>query len=525
MSGSGRTVRGLVFAAVLGTLAGVLPASGQTPTGVGRSLSLGSIDRLDMTRPAVQAQLMEERNATLLSTGVVDPETYILGPGDIMGLEVPGAVSLSAEDIIGADGSITFPQVGTFRFGGMTLAQARKVLLSKSDRFLRGGRPELLLKTTRTFKVHVAGKVQNPGPVPASATTRVSEAIQGAGGFRIFADTRNIRVTHADGSMESADLMPFLLAGDLDGNPILRDGDIIFVPPRVATVEFRGAFLYPGRYDYVDGEELGAMLHFVQLLDRADRSHAIIQRFRDGVHWDTLSVDLSGVLTGEVQVPLRKRDRVLVRQIGDWHTGSIATVQGAVKFPGPIPVRRGVVRVATAIRMAGGYLDDAVPRRIILGRPFLPDSTMVQDPNSQRNFVQSLTTQRLHEMVVDLSEGEGPVVEPGDLITVPRMEDWIEVLGQVKHPGFYNYQPDWKIPDYVEAAGGWAAHADKSKTRLSRSRYGDVAYARDVEQPAPGDMIWVPERQPHTFWGFVKDFVSVGSQAFALVLVIQQALK
>lgn len=502
---------------------GTRPAAGQTPGSLGRSIS--NLNRLDMTRPAVQAQLMEERNAALLGTGVVDPETYILGPGDIMGLEVPGAFSLSAEDIVGADGTITFPQLGTLTVGGLTLARARDLLRSHAREILRGEAPNLLLKTTRTFKVHMAGQVGSPGPVPATATTRVSEAIQAAGGFRGRANFRNIRITHPDSSMEQVDLLPFILAGRLTKNVTLRDGDVVFVPRRTGAVEFQGAFLYPGRYDYVPGDELGNLLDLVQPLDRADRSGALIQRYRDGVRWDTLSVDLSGVLTGEVQVPLREGDRILVREIGDWHTSSTATVRGAVRFPGPIPVRRGAVRVGTAVRMAGGLMEDAVPQRIILGKPFLPDSTYVQDPNYQKNFVEGLTTQRLHETVVNLTEGEGPVVEAGDLITVPRMEDWVEVLGAVKHPGFYNYRPDWEVFDYVDAAGGLGAHADKSKTRLSRGRFGDIAYARDVEQPAPGDMIWVPERQPHTFWGFVKDFVSVGSQAFALILVIQQALQ
>jgi protein involved in polysaccharide export with SLBB domain len=98
----------------------------------------------------------------------------------------------------------------------------------------------------------------------------------------------------------------------------------------------------------------------------------------------------------------------------------------------------------------------------------------------------------------------------------------VEVLGQVKRPGFYDYQPGRMTEEYIEAAGGFAKLADKSKTRVSRGRFGDIGYARDVEVPAPGDVIWVPEKVPVGFWALAKDILSVTSQAAALVLVIRE---
>jgi protein involved in polysaccharide export with SLBB domain len=236
-------------------------------------------------------------------------------------------------------------------------------------------------------------------------------------------------------------------------------------------------------------------------------------------------VDLRSVLDGVAKIPLQAGDRVLFRAIGDWHTGAVAEVRGAVRYPGPVPVVRNQLTVAEAIDLAGGFLGDAIRERIILGRPFIPDTTGVHEPSSANNFVQGLTRQRNHETVVDLTKGEGPVVDPGDIISVPRFEGWIEVLGQVKHPGFYDYKEGWDFFDYIDAAGGFASYADKSKTKLSRGRFGDVAYAKDVEDPAPGDLIWVPEKKPFNAWAFVRDVVAVTSQAAALVIVVREAVK
>lgn len=507
-------------------MTGLNPAWGQTAQQrrIG-SLNLGDLERLDITRPAEQARLMEARNTELLGDGAVDPDTYILGPGDLLGLEILGAISLSAEDVIGADGNATFPQLGTFMLGGLTLSDARAQLKEQGSGLVRGGKVELLLKTLRTFKVFVTGRVSRPGSVRAAASTRVSEVILMVGGFKGGADSRNIEIIHRDGSKEYADLLPFLVAGDLEKNRLLIDGDVIRVQPRTDTIDFSGPVLFPGVYDFVEGDELGALLELFGFHPSANLTRATIQRYSSAVKWDTLSVDLGTVIDGVANVPLRRGDRIMFRSIPTWHLGATATIRGAVKSPGQVPVVRGALSVGAAIRLAGGLLEGAVPERVILGRPFLPDSTQVVDPSPLRNYVQGLTAQRLHEVIVDLTRGDGPTVDPGDVITVPLMEGWVEVLGQVKHPGYYTFYPEWKTRDYIEAAGGFAKLADKSKSRISRGRFGDVGYVEDVERPAPGDLIWVPEKLAFNFWVFARDFFAVTSQAVALVLVLRETIK
>lgn len=515
---------GLVISLALATVSGVALAQ-QGSSGLGTS-SLGSLDRLDVTRPAEQAQLMSARNALLLQTGSVDPDTYVLGPGDLLALEFLGAFSLSGEDVVSADGHVTFPQIGTFKVGGITLSKARRLITGRSEGLLRGGKPTLLLKSMRTFKIQIVGKVGIPGSHAASPTTRVSEVIQAAEGVIRDADVRNIRIIHTDGTTSHADLIPFLLAGRLDTNPILADGDVVFVPIRTEQVEFLGAVLQPGRYDFVEGDELGALLELVGLHPRVDRGWAILQRYTDGVHWDTLSVDLRSVLEGVSMVPLKPGDRVLIRSTGDWHTGAVAHVKGAVRFPGPVPVIRGGLTVRGAIDLAGGMMDEATAERVILGRWFLPDSTRGAEMNPEGQVLQSMTLQLLHEAVVDLSGGaEGPVVDPGDIITVPRFEGWVEVLGQVVRPGFYDYHGGWVARDYIEAAGGFASYADGNKTQVSKGRFGDIGYSKDMDELAPGDIIWVPEKTSIGFWTIFKDVLAVTSQAAALLIIVRNGVK
>jgi protein involved in polysaccharide export with SLBB domain len=455
----------------------------------------------------------------------VDPGTYVLGPGDRLSLEIRGAFSLSTLAEVAADGSITFPQLGTLDVAGRTLAEARDVVLGRGRELVRDSELDLVLSRTRVFKVYVVGEVLRPGPVRANPTMRVSEAVIAAGGVTEDGDLRNLRLLPRDGDAVPVDLAPFFLAGSLDSNPTLLDGATVLVPPRTARLEAYGAVLHRGSFPFVPGDRLARVLPLVGVSPLADSSEVVVQRFPPHDDWHTETLDLRAVLAGKADLALMPFDRILVRFREDWRPEEAVRVQGAVRRAGPVPVRRGEMRVADVLELAGGPTGDAVLQRVTLSRPSESDTLQVIDPTSTRGFLERLTNQEMHEDVVDLTAGPGPLVAPGDVISVPRDGGLVQVMGQVKVPGFYDHVADWRPRDYIDAAGGWAKQADKSQTRVTRGARGQVVFADDLERVAPGDLIWVPEKPKGDFWGTVRDVTTLVISFATLYLLIDQAGK
>lgn len=149
----------------------------------------------------------------------------------------------------------------------MTLAQAEQAVTVAIRRVYKANSVSLSLKKVRSFKVTVVGGVRKPGIVPASATDRVSEVIDRAGGLMFNASLlRRITGAVCDGMPSiAADLQRYLV-GELKYNPTLRGGDVVYVPvsSEKEVVEVSGEVGEPGKYEFHQGDLLFTALRFAK---------------------------------------------------------------------------------------------------------------------------------------------------------------------------------------------------------------------------------------------------------------------
>jgi hypothetical protein len=83
----------------------------------------------------------------------------------------------------------------------------------------------------------VLGAIPRQGSFPANTEYSLVEVISLAGGWSDLADFSRIRITRGAATgferpVMEADLTNFLETGDVKGIPVVRPGDIVFVPKK-----------------------------------------------------------------------------------------------------------------------------------------------------------------------------------------------------------------------------------------------------------------------------------------------------
>lgn len=162
---------------------------------------------------------------------------YRIVPGDKLVLDMgprPDAISnVRSEQLVRPDGRITVYPVGDVVAAGLTPMELQRSVTNLLSADLRAPRITVELAATASSLVHVVGRVERAGPVPAGPFMTVSQAIAAAGGFKDDAARNSVIVIHRDGarSVRVARVrMDRVLKGeDLQDVPLSRF-DIVFVP-------------------------------------------------------------------------------------------------------------------------------------------------------------------------------------------------------------------------------------------------------------------------------------------------------
>ena len=160
-------------------------------------------------------------------------DTYIIGEGDILAINVWHEAELTRIVPVRTDGKITLPLVGEMQAAGQTVEQLRSTIAEKLKHFLEAPEVSVMVQEQRSQFFTVVGKVMKPGSYPLGQRLTVMDGIALGGGFKDFAKTSKIQVvrTHRDGRVERLAFdYKRAVAGDLKQNFVLEQHDMIVVP-------------------------------------------------------------------------------------------------------------------------------------------------------------------------------------------------------------------------------------------------------------------------------------------------------
>lgn len=486
------------------------------------------------------SQIQYQTEPTVLS-GPIDPDQYLVGPGDRYAVTIWGAEILRYSEIVTPEGELVLPGIATTLVAGLSLAESKNRVRAKIRKSYRNVEIDVSLVELRRIRISVLGEVVSPASYVGQATELTSELILKAGGLLEIASRRNIRITRRSGEKRRVDLTRYHNLGDLDFNPPILDGDVIVVPAARKFVYIYGAIPRPGRFEFVPDESIGSLVELAGGFGRGAVTDTVeIRVFIDSTRTETHFFDVSTPEGKEYH--LRESDQVYVRFIPRWQDVELVAVEGEVAFPGSYGINEGDDRLLDVIERAGGLTQDASIRDAKLIRSAGVDEIDLEFERLKGVPVEEMTEteyayfktksrERRGTMVVNFEkllqgdDQENVLLKAGDRVFVPRNRETVAVSGQVANPGKVVFEEGKDYKYYINRAGGYGHDARKGKTRVIKGVTGEWIPAGDADPPVPGDVIWVPEKPERDWWQTIQDVARFTASIATVYLVIDQATR
>ena len=166
-----------------------------------------------------------------VASGVNVPPDYRLVVGDKLRIEVYKDPQLSQSLQIRPDGKITLPLIGDVMASGQTPLVLRDSIATSLKEYITNPVVTVIVVETQPQTFSVMGEVNNPGVYPYKGMVTMLDALAVAGGFKDFANTKNIIIQRS--TKAGLQRIPFNYkdAVKRDSKPVFVEaGDIIIVP-------------------------------------------------------------------------------------------------------------------------------------------------------------------------------------------------------------------------------------------------------------------------------------------------------
>ncbi|MEJ0084671.1 MAG: SLBB domain-containing protein [Pseudomonadota bacterium] len=419
------------------------------------------------------------------------PSDYLVGPGDQLNVQLFGAQNRNLRLTVGRDGRIGFPEIGPIAVGGRTFGAVSADIEQRVSRQMIGVRASVSMGDTRSMQVFVMGEAARPGSYTVSGLATITSALYASGGVKPIGSLRDIQLKRQGAVVRRLDLYDLLLRGDTNNDAKLLPGDVIFIPPVVATVAVDGEVNRPAIYE-IKGET--SVADIVQLAggptSEADTSRVALVRIDDQRARMVLDVPLD-VASGRGEL-VRRGDSLRVLRLRPTLDQGV-TLEGHVFQPGPLAWHEGL-RLTEVIGTVDALKPNADLNYILIRRELPPDRRIVmlsadlaaalRTPSSPKNIV---LMPRDRVIVFDLESGRREMITP--LLDEARRQaridqpsEIVRVDGRIKARGDYPLEPQMRVSDLIRAGGGLQDAAYGSKAELTRYRLeGEVRKTQLVE--------------------------------------------
>jgi protein involved in polysaccharide export with SLBB domain len=477
-------------------------------------------------------------NLSSLQTSELDPDQYMIGPGDKFYISIKGVEFTDLNTVVNVESALIISKAGIVDLKGKTLNQAKNEIRKKIMSLYKNVEISISLTEFKKIRINMTGEIKKPSPDSTSASNHISDALLKCGGLNADADLRNIELKRIDGTIQHFDYTAFLRFSRKEDNLILREGDIITVNKMDRSVSVLGAVFYPAVYGFKSGESVNDIIALAGgYLDKAKRDTVELISFdSDGKNLESRFI----VPEKNGNILISKGDKIIVREISEIYMDRLVTIKGRVKYSGVYKIKKNKTKLSEVVAQAGGFLDAAsLSDSYIIRHTGLSEA----DPEAERiklipradmsddeyDYIKAKSRLSKGKMIVDFNKlfaenqaGEDVILKDGDEIIIPEKMTYITVAGQVEKPGNIVYKEGLGVDNYIKIAGGFSWRALKRDVRVIKANTNEWVEADDVTSLNPGDVILVPEDTPAPkFWDiFTKSLNIVGQVATVIAATV-----
>ncbi len=418
-----------------------------------------------------------EQEALKSVSDIPVPDNYVLGPGDIVLVQLFGKENVEYELQVTRNGMLLLPSIGPIPVTGFTFSELQQEIRNRISTQLIGIKASVTLGKLRSIRVFALGEAERPGSYVVSGLSTMTNALFASGGVKEIGSLRNIQLKRSGKIISRLDLYDLLLKGDISSNVRLLPGDVIFIPPVGKTVTMAGQVRRPAIYELKKEKSVIDLINIAGgVAPDAMLKEASIERFSSTGVRTMLELNLN-LPDGKAMV-LQDGDIVTIPSISS-KLDNIVRLLGHVRRPGARQWIKGM-RMTDLIGSMQALLPGADSRYVMIKR---------ENPLDQRiemlstDFVNALAArgsqadtllQPRDEVYVfdnhsDRSTIIGPMLDLMRYQTRPgSMYKEVEILGMVHHPGRYPVSSGMKVSMLLNAAGGLTDEAYILNAELTR---------------------------------------------------------
>ncbi|MDI6401580.1 SLBB domain-containing protein [Balneolaceae bacterium ANBcel3] len=403
------------------------------------------------------------------SRQIPTPESYIVGPGDEIIVDIWGETTNLYRLEVSHEGTVSIDHLGPIYVHGLSISEVETRILDKLQTLYSGLRPgsrdantfaRISIGRLRSIQVTMIGEVSTPGDYTVSSLSTVYNALYLAGGPGNKGSYRNIRVVRDNEIISELDLYDFLIHGDQSDNIRLHDQDVIQVLPFRNRVEISGKVMRNGYFQMKEKETLNDLIDYAGgFTDKAYTRHVRIHR-NTPIERSVVSVrkDFFG------EFVLQNGDQVFIDEILDRFENRVQ-ISGGIWRGGTYELSEGLT-LAGLIKKADGL------------RP---------DVSYERGVIHRLREDSSHELIsFDLRrlmndpERYDIYLQREDRVYLPTVYDLkdrfsVSISGAVRDGGSFDFKEGMTLEDLILLAGGFQEAASEARIEISRRIIGESA--------------------------------------------------